>query len=319
MSLRVNRGPFVRGLMSLCMLCMLFVLVACGSEDNEAGAKDGKIKITATIGMISDIVREIGGEHVEVTGLMGPGVDPHLYKASQGDIRKLDQADIVFYNGLHLEGKMTEILEKMGDEKTVVAVAGDIDKAKLRSGQDTGGTEFDPHIWFDVQLWMEASQKVIDTLKESDPAHADDYTSKGEAYLAQLKALDQEVRKSISQIPEATRVLVTAHDAFGYYGQAYNIKVMGLQGISTAAEYGSKDVSVLRDYLIDNKIKAVFVESSIPAKSMEAIIAGALEKGHQIQIGGELYSDAMGEEGSEADNYIGMIRRNTEIITKALK
>jgi len=298
---------------------MLLVLAACGSEDNKAEAKEGTIKITATIGMISDIVREIGGEHVEVTGLMGPGVDPHLYKASQGDIRKLDQADIIFYNGLHLEGKMTDILEKMGDKKTVVAVAGDIDKAKLHSGKDAGGTEFDPHIWFDVRLWMEASQKVVDTLKESDPEHADDYTSNGEAYLAQLKALDQEVRESISGIPEATRVLVTAHDAFGYFGKAYNIKVMGLQGISTAAEYGSKDVSELRDYIIDNKIKAVFVESSIPSKSMEAIIAGALEKGYEVQIGGELYSDAIGAEGSEADHYIGMIRHNTKIITEALK
>ncbi|MGF7049213.1 manganese/zinc/iron transport system substrate-binding protein [Paenibacillus sp. DS2015] len=319
MNVRVNRGPFVRGLMTLSMLCMLFVLAGCGSEDNEAGAKEGKIKITATIGMISDIVREIGGEHVEVTGLMGPGVDPHLYKASQGDIRKLDQADIVFYNGLHLEGKMTDILEKMGAKKTVVAVSEDIDKSKLRSGKDTGGTEYDPHIWFDVKLWMQASQKVVDTLKESDPDHADDYTLNGEAYLAQLTALDQEVRESINEIPEATRVLVTAHDAFGYYGEAYNIKVMGLQGISTAAEYGSKDVSVLRDFLIDNKIKAVFVESSIPPKSMEAIIAGALEKGHQVRIGGELYSDAMGAEGSESDHYIGMIRHNTKVIAEALK
>jgi manganese/zinc/iron transport system substrate-binding protein len=269
--------------------------------------------------MIADAAREVGGAYVEVTGLMGPGVDPHLYKASQGDIRKLEQAKVIFYNGLHLEGKMTDILEKMSKSKLVTAVAEKIPTEELHSGQATGGTEYDPHVWFNVKHWMRAAEAVRDTLIEADPEHAEQYKTQAQAYLEKLEALDAEVREKIGQIPESSRVLVTAHDAFGYFGQAYGIKVMGLQGISTAAEYGAKDVSELRDFLVENKIKAVFIESSVPAKAMEAIIAGAAEKGHNVSIGGELFSDAMGAEGTEEGTYIGMVRHNVETIAAALK
>ncbi|WP_413379821.1 metal ABC transporter solute-binding protein, Zn/Mn family [Paenibacillus taichungensis] len=304
--------------MTLAAVVLVIVLTACSSAA-ETGGSEGKVRVTATTGMIADVAREVGGAYVDVTGLMGPGVDPHLYKASQGDIRKLEQAKVIFYNGLHLEGKMTDILEKMSKSKIVTAVTENIPVDELRSGKDTGGTEYDPHVWFDVSHWMHAAEAVRDTLVEADPEHAEEYKAQAEQYLTKLEALDSEVREKIQEIPEASRVLVTAHDAFGYFGQAYDMKVMGLQGISTAAEYGARDVSELRDYLVDNNIKAVFVESSVPAKAMEAIIAGAAEKGHTVSIGGELFSDAMGAEGTEEGTYIGMIRHNTQTIVEALK
>lgn len=314
-----NFSKVTKSLLLIMMVAVLMTASACANTA-QTGEKhaDGKIKVTTTIGMISDIVKNVGGDRVEVTGLMQDGVDPHLYKASQGDIKKLDQADIIFYNGLHLEGKMVEILEKMAKNKLTVAVTDNIDANQLRSGKEMG-TDHDPHVWFNVKHWMKATEKVRDELIKFDAAHKEEYTNNTAEYLKKLQELDQYAKEQIALIPQASRVLVTAHDAFGYFGDAYQIKVMGLQGISTASEYGSKDVSDLRDYLVENKIKAVFVESSIPKKSIEAVIKGAKEKGHSIQIGGELFSDAMGEEGTPEGTYIGMVRHNVDTIVKALK
>jgi len=319
----VKKGPLQRAKITLSVL-VLVIVAACSKVEGEAShlqrAEDGnKIQVVSTIGMITDVVQEVGGEEVEAIGLMGPGVDPHLYKASQGDMTRLDRADMIFYGGLHLEGKMTEIFEKLERSKPTVAVSREIDTSLLRSGEDAGGTQYDPHIWFNVKHWISATEMIRDALASYDPAHADLYKENAEKYIQQLKELDGEVRTAVAEIPQSGRVLVTAHDAFGYFGEAYGIKVMGLQGISTAAEYGSKDVSELRDYLVDNKIKAVFVESSIPTKSMEAVIAGAKEKGHEVEIGGELYSDSLGEPGSDADTYIKMVRHNVSTIVNALK
>jgi len=280
---------------------------------------DGIINVTTTIGMITDVVKEVGGEHVNVVGLMGSGVDPHLYKASQGDIKKLDQADIIFYNGLHLEGKMVEIFERMANKKPTIAVSDNIDRSSLRLGDNNMGTEYDPHIWFNVAHWMKTTESIRDGLIELDPSHKEVFEENAENYLKQLEELDLEVRVKIASIPEEGRVLVTAHDAFGYFGDAYGIKVMGLQGISTASEAGTKDLIDLRDYLVVNKIKAVFIESSVPRKAIDAVIQGANEKGHKVEIGGELFSDAMGEDGSPEGNYIGMVRHNVNTIVGALK
>ncbi|HEY4391378.1 MAG TPA: zinc ABC transporter substrate-binding protein [Paenibacillus sp.] len=321
--IRVKKGPLQRAKITLSVL-VLVIVAACSKVEGEAshfqrGEDGGEIQVVSTIGMITDVVQEVGGEEVEAIGLMGPGVDPHLYKASQGDMTRMDKADMIFYGGLHLEGKMTEIFEKLERSKPTVAVSRGIDTSVLRSGEDAGGTQYDPHIWFNVKHWISATETIRDALASYDPAHADLYKNNADEYIQQLKKLDEEVRTAIDEIPESGRVLVTAHDAFGYFGEAYGIKVMGLQGISTAAEYGSKDVSELRDYLIDNKIKAVFVESSIPTKSMEAVIAGAKEKGHEVEIGGELYSDSLGEPGSDADTYIKMVQHNVSTIVNALK
>lgn len=311
--------PITKPLIIILAFVLLTVMTACGN-DNEATGDKETIRVTTTIGMITDVVEQIGGEHVEVTGLMQAGVDPHLYKASEGDINKLDKADIIFYNGLHLEGKMVDILEKMAKDKPTVAVSEKIDHSLLRTGAQIGlDTEFDPHIWFNVKLWMKASESIRDAFVEFDPAHAEQYKANAEAYLKQLEQLDAEVAGKIMTIPEQSRVLVTAHDAFGYFGDAYGMKVMGLQGMSTASEAGTKDVTDLRDYLIDNQIKAVFIESSVPRKAIDAVIEGAKEKGHELKVGGELFSDAMGEEGTPEGTYIGMVRHNVDTIVGALK
>ncbi len=291
------------------------VVTGCG-QGSGAFKDDGKLRVTATIGMISDVAKEIGGDRVEVIGLMGPGVDPHLYKASQGDIAKLEDANVILYGGLHLEGKMTEIFEKMSKKKTVVPVTRNIPESSLRSAGD--GT-YDPHVWFNVKLWMSATETIRDTLIEIDPEDEAGYRERADVYLAKLDQLDGYARERIAEIPEQGRVMVTAHDAFGYFGDAYGIEVVGLQGISTAAEYGSKDVTALRDRLVERGIKAVFVESSVPKKSIEAVIEGAKKMGHEVKIGGELFSDAMGKDGTEEGTYIGMVRHNVDTIVEALK
>jgi manganese/zinc/iron transport system substrate-binding protein len=307
---------FKRFLMTILFLSLATIIAACG--DQTSGEAQGKLKVTTTIGMIADVVKKVGGDHVQVTGLMKSGVDPHLYKASQGDVKKLGQSQIIFYNGLHLEGKMVEIFEKMESQKPTVAVSRNIPEKQLR-GWEGGEASHDPHIWFNVKHWISATGVIGDELAKIDPAHADEYKKNAAAYIKQLEELDQYALKQIASIPENQRVLVTAHDAFGYFGDAYGIKVMGLQGISTASEYGSKDVTDLREFLVNNKIKAVFVESSVPKKSIEAVIQGAKKQGHEIKIGGELFSDAMGKEGTTEGTYIGMVRHNIDTIVNALK
>jgi manganese/zinc/iron transport system substrate-binding protein len=296
-------------------------LSACAAnEQNNTNNKSGdKVKVTTTIGMIKDIASEVGGEYVEVIGLMPSGVDPHLYKATQGDIKKLDDAEIIFYNGLHLEGKMAEILEQMSKKKPVFAVSESIPLDRLRHGNEQLQTEYDPHIWFDVELWMMATETVRDRLIEFDPDHEANYRAQTDSYLAKLVQLNEFAKEQIASIPQETRVLVTAHDAFGYFGDAYGIEVMGLQGISTASEAGTRDVTELRDLLVERKIKAVFIESSVSPKYIEAVIQGAKELGHTIIIGGELFSDAMGAEGTAEGTYIGMVEHNVHTIANALK
>lgn len=313
---RAKPSSIKRLIWTLVFLTVTMVIMAGCGKSQSAFKEEERLHITTTIGMITDVVQEVGGDHVEVIGLMGPGVDPHLYKASQGDISKLEDAEIILYGGLHLEGKMTEIFEKMGKKKTVVPVTRDIPEEQLRLVAD--GTH-DPHVWFDVKLWMRATETIRDTLIESDPANTADYQSRADAYLAKLEELDKYAKEQIATIPKQGRVMVTAHDAFGYMGDAYDIEVVGLQGISTSAEYGSKDVTELRDMLVERSIKAVFVESSVPKKSIEAVIEGAKKKGHEVVIGGELFSDAMGKAGTTEGTYIGMVRHNVDTIVGALK
>ncbi|MFD2670692.1 metal ABC transporter solute-binding protein, Zn/Mn family [Marinicrinis sediminis] len=321
MQLKLKSSPFKRWALAMGYILVVAVFLAgCGAADNSAKAEgEDKLKITATIGMIKDVVANIGGEHVEVTGLMGEGVDPHLFKATQGDVKKLDQADLIFYNGLHLESKLTDILDNMSKDKTTVAVAEFVDESKLLDGDPSAGTQHDPHVWFDLEHWITVTEVIRDTLVEEDAEHADAYKENAEAYLAKLQELHTYTKEQIATIPKERRVLVTAHDAFGYFGQAYDIEVTGLQGISTASEAGVKDVTDLVDYLVENEIKAVFVESSISDKSINAVIEGAKAKGHDIQMGGELFSDAMGSEGTEEGTYLGMVRHNVDTIVSALK
>ena len=289
----------------------------CGGS-GEAGAGEGKVQATTTTTMITDLVRQIGGDRVEVTGLMGPGVDPHLYKASQGDVAALREADVVFYNGLFLEGQMEDILEKTSEQKPAVQVTTDMPEEELLDSPQYEG-QFDPHVWFDAKLWETTVDPVVEQLSELDSDGASDFEQRGEEYRQQVEELDSFAEEEISSIPEEQRVLVTAHDAFNYFGRRYGMEVRGLQGISTEAEAGSRDVQELADFLAENEVKAIFVESSVPPQTIEAVQDAVRDKGWELEIGGELYSDAGGDEGTEAETYVGMFRENVETITEALK
>ena len=282
------------------------------------GTAQGEIAATTTTTMITDLVRQVGGDRVEVTGLMGPGVDPHLYRASQGDVSALQGADVVFYNGLFLEGQMGDILEKIGQRTPTVQVTEGIPEEDLLESPQYEG-QFDPHVWFDARLWRTTVDPVVAQLSELDPDSVEYFEQRGEEYKQQIDELHSFVREEIFSIPEEQRVLVTAHDAFNYFGRQYGMEVRGLQGISTEAEAGSRDVQELADFLAENEIKAIFVESSVPPRNIEAVQAAAQDRGWDLEIGGQLYSDAGGDDGTEAETYIGMFRENIETITEALR
>jgi manganese/zinc/iron transport system substrate-binding protein len=268
--------------------------------------------------MIADAVREIAGDKVTLAALMGPGVDPHLYKASKGDIDNINRADLILYNGLHLEAKMADVLKKLSKSKPVVAVGDYVDSTHLRF--PSGHQEVpDPHIWFNVALWRDALVGVTEALAARDTIHATEYHRRAAALVDSLTALDSWVRSRIAEIPESQRIMITAHDAFGYFGEAYGIQVRGLQGLSTVSEAGLHDVTSMVDFLVANKIKAVFVESSVPRKTIEAVVDGCAAAGHNIDIGGELFSDAMGREGTPEGTYMGMVRHNVNTIVEALR
>lgn len=300
----------------LLLLVVLVMFAGCKAKEEQTG--DKKLRVVTTTGMIKDAVEHVAGNSVDVVALMGPGVDPHLYKATQGDLEKLTSADIIFYNGLHLEGKMGDVLEKLGHSKPVVAIASEIPDSLLRAVPGFQGTH-DPHIWFDVALWKHAVIQVSKSLSKLDTADAATFQSNEKQYLAQLDSLHEAVTKKIQEIPEAQRVLITAHDAFGYYGDAYKIHVRGLQGISTVSEFGLKDVTELVNFIIERKIKAIFVETSVSQKSIEAVVEGCRDKNWNVKIGGSLYSDAMGAAGTPEGTYIGMVSANTNTIVNALK
>lgn len=273
-----------------------------------------QINIVTTTGMIADLTQNIGGDEVKVTALMGSGVDPHLYKATQGDLRKLLRADLIFYNGLHLEGKMQDVFEKMARKKPVYAISAELPAERLRHFD----THPDPHIWFDVQLWKLAGQYILKVLSEHEPKARPTFERNAQLYFAQLDELDSWIRQQMASIPQNQRILITAHDAFGYFGQAYSVEVMGLQGISTAAEFGLQDMKQLKDVIVKNGVKAVFVESSVSPRFIESLMKGVRAEGHELKIGGELYSDAMGLPDTAEGHYLGMVRHNVNTLVHAL-
>jgi manganese/zinc/iron transport system substrate-binding protein len=301
----------------LTVLALSLLMSACATETGNDS--NGKLNIVTTTGMIADITKNVGGEYVEVTALMGPGVDPHLYKASEGDMRRLQDADLIFYNGLHLEAQMGEVLEKMNDFgiKTV-PVTDKIDRSLLQAPPQFAGN-YDPHVWFDVTMWMKAVEQVQETLIETDPSHKSEYEANASAYLAQLDELHQYVLAQAQTVPADKRIIITAHDAFNYFGQAYGFEVRGLQGISTEAQAGTADVQDLVSYIVEKQIPAIFVESSVPQRNVEAVQAAVQAQGFDVQIGGSLFSDAMGSEGTPEGTYIGMVRHNIDTIVSALK
>lgn len=290
-------------------------LFSCREKLSE---KKEKIQVVVTTGMIRDAVLNIAEDRVHVTALMGPGVDPHLYKATQGDLTELRKADLILYNGLRLEGKMTDIFENLNKTKPVRAVSEKIAQRKLTLLQGAHRM-YDPHIWFDVSLWEEAVKHTAEILAEQDSKNALAYQKNLATYLQKLDRLHQYVKEKIAQIPKDRRVLVTAHDAFGYFGKVYDIEVRGLQGISTVSEFGLKDITDLVDFIIQRNIKAVFTETSVSPKAIEAVATACKARGHEITIGEGLFSDAMGKEGTPEGTYIGMVTHNVNTIVNALK
>ena len=308
------------------LVFVMILFVACDRQSDKANEKASSstgissqkpIRVVTTIGMITDIVQNVGGARVDVTGLMGPGIDPHLYKASEGDVSRLAGANLIFYNGLHLEGKMAGVLERMQDRIKTVAVTHDIDRGILLAPPEFEGA-YDPHLWFDVTLWMKAVERVRDTLIEVDKDSAELYRANTKDYLAKLEDLHDYVTQQAKRVSPEQRVLVTAHDAFNYFGRAYGFEVRGLQGISTAAEAGTADVQALVQFIVERRIPAMFVETSVPRRSIEAVQAAVKAKGFSVEIGGQLFSDAMGASGTPEGTYIGMVRHNIDTIVASL-
>ena len=313
---RNPRNIMWRIYISVCLIGIL-VLSGCDPKGQQDTATVDKLHVVTTIGMISDIVENVGGKRVEVTGIVKPGVDPHFYNPTPKDVQRFGSAHIIFYNGLHLEAKMADILEKMSDDRLTVAVTDGVDRGQLLKPSEFEGL-YDPHLWFDVKLWMQAVEKVRDALSEFDADNTVLYRSNAERYLTKLTELNEYVKSQVERVPSLQRVLVTAHDCFNYFGEAYGFEVRGLQGISTATEVGIADVQELATFIAERGISAIFVESSVSPRSLEAVKAAVKSKGFDVKIGGVLFTDAMGNEGTPEGTYIGMIRYNINTIVHAL-
>lgn len=299
------------------ILIALFALAFCSCRI-EPKEQNGPLNIVATTGIIEDALLHIVGDSANVSSLMGPGTDPHLYKPTPGDVKMLDEADVIVCNGLHLEGKMAEMLDKYALEKPVIKVSDGIAKDDLIKSVDLGDS-YDPHIWFDTQIWMEGMQHVTNELSKIDSINSLYYAGNFERYNQEVEDLDQWVFEQLNLLDSNHRILITSHDAFSYFGRRYNIEVRGIQGISTLSEVGLKEISDMVDFIIGRKINAIFVETSTSQKTAESIVDGCRAKEYEVLIKGPLYSDALGEKNSDAGNYIGMIRANVTTIVNGLK
>jgi manganese/zinc/iron transport system substrate-binding protein len=307
------------------LVALVLALVAAALASGCVASADGggdvsgrPIRVTTTTNFITDLAREIGGDRVEVTGLLGPGVDPHLYKASARDVQALRDADAILYGGLDLEGRMADLLEELSDRKPTVAVTRDMPESQLRRPSEFEG-KFDPHVWFSVPLWRHAATTTAEAFAELDPGSADAYRARARAYLAELDALDAYVRERIASIPERSRVLITSHDAFGYFGREYDIDVVAIQGTSTQTEATTADVERVAGVIADRGVKAVFVESAVSPQTIDAVLAAAAQGGQEARVGGELFADAAGDEGTPEGSYIGMVRYNAGLIAAGLR
>jgi manganese/zinc/iron transport system substrate-binding protein len=296
---------------------LITLVLAVASCARAAEDDDGRLRVVATTGMIGDAASRIGGANVRVQTLMGPGIDPHLYRATAGDVRRLAGAQLILFNGLHLEAAMGDVLREMGARVSSVPVAESIDPARLLTPPEFEGA-YDPHVWFDVGLWRTAVEAIREALIAADTANAPAYRANAAAYLAELDELDAWTRERLRQIPPDRRLLVTAHDAFNYFGRAYGVEVRGLQGINTASEAGTADVQQLAQLIVERRVPAIFVETSVPRRTIEAVQAAVRARGHDVEIGRPLFSDALGDAGTPEGTYVGMFRHNVETIVQAL-
>ncbi len=293
-------------------ILVAFILIA-----SSQSARADKPVVITTIAQIADVVSHIVGDKMEVDSLMGEGVDPHTYRMNRYDVAALTKADIVLYNGLYLEAQMEDALERMATKKPVVPLAETINKSLLLTSQDYENKN-DPHVWMDVRKWMAVTSQALNVIKEYDPANADFYEKNAADYLIRLEQLNGYVETVLATVPANERVVISAHDAFNYFGKAYGFEVVGIQGLSTASEAGLKKIENLVDLIVTRKIRAVFVESSVADRNVKALIEGAEARGHTITIGGTLFSDAMGPAGTYEGTYIGMLDHNATVISRAL-
>lgn len=307
-----------QNLWRMAVLSLFILLVACSgqAESTEDHAPDGeeKIKILTTIAQIGEPLAVIGGDRIEVESLMGPSVDPHLYNPTQSDISKVDEAEMIFYNGLNLEVNMVPVFDSIGESKPVLAIGETIPEEEIL---DDGERAIDPHIWFNIDLWKMALDAAVEEMKEYAPEDADYFEENKNEYFQQLDELKEEADK-LQAIPQEKRILVTAHDAFGYFGDVHDMEVIGLQGLSTEDEIGISDINETIEIIKEHEVPAIFVESSISPEAIEAVLEGAKNEGLDVELGGELFSDAMGAPDTEEGTYIGMYRHNVKTIYEAL-
>jgi manganese/zinc/iron transport system substrate-binding protein len=285
------------------------------------GCESPKVDIVATTGMIADAAKRIGGDQVRVACLMGPGVDPHRFQPSAGDLGKLDSARLVLYNGLHLEGKMSDVFEHSLGAKAV-AVTKDLDRHRDLRAVGIKGLDYDPHVWFDVRLWITCVKTTRDAMIAKFPEHESVFRANAEQYLSELINLEAEVREKVARLPPERRILITGHDAFGYFARAYGFTVHGLQGVSTDAESSMMDATRLAEIIGQQKVLAIFTETSVPSQGLEQVLDIVRRKyKHEVKLIGDadaLFSDALGEAGTPGGTYIGMVRHNIDVITRSL-
>lgn len=297
---------------------MAGLLAPLSSSEAAPKVLPSPFNVVTTCGMVTDIVREIAGPRAKVSGLMGEGVDPHLYKPTRDDVAQLLAADVVFYSGLMLEGRLSDTFLKVARRGTPVFAVTELldEKFLLEPPEFKGHT--DPHVWMDVRGWIEAVKVTARSLGEVDPKGSAEYDKNAQRLAAEFEKLDSYARQAVASIPANHRVLITAHDAFNYFGRAYGIEVLGIQGISTESEAGVADINRLVDHIVSKKIPAIFVETSVSEKNIRALVEGAKARGHGVEIGGKLFSDAMGKPGTYEGTYIGMIDHNVTTIVRAL-
>ena len=314
-----KRPPRASGILLPLLLAAMLPLAGCGGGEAEPpeDTRTYPYRAVATTGMVGDIVRNVAGDRAEVAVIMGPGVDPHLYTASRDDVARMGRADIIFYSGLLLEGKMTDALVRIAGRKPVMAVTEALDESYLLEPEEYAGL-YDPHLWMDPTAWSRCVNAVAERLAEFDPPNADLYRRNAEDYRRQLEELYDYGRQALGTIPEGSRVMITSHDAFNYFGRAFGIEVHGIQGLSTQSEAGLARINELVDMIVDRNIRAVFAETSVPQRSIESLVNGARARGHEVRIGGELFSDAMGTRSTYEGTYIGMIDHNITTVTRAL-
>ncbi len=302
-------------------ILLLTLLTACGAATTTPDTGQQRLNVVATTGQIADTVANVGGDQIKLTTLLGPGIDPHAYVPTEGNMTTLQNAQIIFYNGLHLEARMDRVLQQIAQNSnvTVVAVAETLPELSLLSWEPEAGMPHDPHVWNDVRLWIQVTEIIRDTLVTADPAHAEIYAANAATYIEQLQTLHNDIQAAVSQIPQERRVLVTAHDAFGYFGRAYGFAVEAVQGISTETEASTADIQALANLVVKRQVPAIFIETTISPRTIEAVQAAVRAAGHEVTLGGELFSDAIGEPGTPAGTYIGMMRHNTDTIVAALQ